>query len=262
MKQPLTIELLREEAAKFAEVETSHDEPALYGVTDGKAVGTYLEHKFMDYLTNQYAYAAGNSASGIDFPDLGVDLKVTSIRQPQSSCPYKAARQKIYGLGYNLLVFVYERTWNYLQKHKVFLDKRGSTIYRNRPPFSIFGTGSYAFAPWKVAISGFYKKLDFKVVGPVRNRPAMLDDTIYFLPCESRGEASFLSEILNSEPAREFLRSMVFWAEKRPITVELLRKLDIKAFLILVTAGAPSRRLLEGIGLTLAALFGLRRVPS
>ena len=30
--------------------------------------------------------------------------------QPQSSCPFKDARQKIFGLGYNILVFVYEKT--------------------------------------------------------------------------------------------------------------------------------------------------------
>ena len=38
-----------------------------------------------------------------------MDIKVTSIRQPQSSCPFKSASQKIYGLGYSLLVFVYEK---------------------------------------------------------------------------------------------------------------------------------------------------------
>ncbi len=54
----------------------------------------------------------GNAASGIDFPNLLVDMKVTSIHQPQSSCPFKSARQKIYGLGYSLLVFVYEKTDN------------------------------------------------------------------------------------------------------------------------------------------------------
>ena len=37
-------------------------------------------------------------------------MQVTSFRQPQSSCPYRSARQKIYGLGYSLLVFVYEKT--------------------------------------------------------------------------------------------------------------------------------------------------------
>jgi hypothetical protein len=39
-----------------------------------------------------------------------VDIKVTSIRQPQSSCPFRSARQKVYGLGYHLLIFVYEKT--------------------------------------------------------------------------------------------------------------------------------------------------------
>jgi hypothetical protein len=36
-------------------------------------------------------------------------MKVTSVRQPQSSCPFQSARQKIYGLGYGLIVFVYDK---------------------------------------------------------------------------------------------------------------------------------------------------------
>ncbi len=100
MPKPLTIELLRKEAIAFAKAESKHPEPSLFGVTDGKAVGTYLEHKFQSSLQNRYTYGRGNSARGIDFPELGVDIKVTSIRQPQSSCPFKSARQKIYGLGY------------------------------------------------------------------------------------------------------------------------------------------------------------------
>lgn len=107
---PLTIETLLAEAATFAEVESKYDEPALFGVTDGKAVGTCLEHKFTSYRLSRYAFGAGNSASGIDIPSLNVDIKVTSIRQPQSSCPFKSARQKIYGLGYHLIVFVHEKT--------------------------------------------------------------------------------------------------------------------------------------------------------
>jgi len=120
-------------------------------------------------------------------------------------------------------------TWKYLQENKALLDKRASIIYKNKPPFSIFGVGEYTFAPWKVAISGFYKKLDFKVIGPVEGRTAMLDDTIYFLPCDSREEAQFLADMLNSVLAREFLSSMIFWADKRPITVELLKRLNMKA---------------------------------
>ena len=68
MKPTLTIKALQEEASKFAEIETSYEEPSLYGVTDGKAVGTYLEHKFTAYLAGIYEYEQGNSASGIDLP--------------------------------------------------------------------------------------------------------------------------------------------------------------------------------------------------
>lgn len=107
--EKLTLALLQQEAATFANRESTHAEPRLFGVADGKAVGTYLEHKFQTHLTEQYDYRPGSSARGIDFPELSVDMKVTSIRQPQSSCPFESARQKIYGLGYALLVFVYDK---------------------------------------------------------------------------------------------------------------------------------------------------------
>lgn len=109
-KPALTVAALQREATAFAAAESKHAESALFGVTDGKAVGTYLEHKFQAALLERYEYPRGNSAKGIDFPGIDVDIKVTSLRQPQSSCPFKWARQKLCGLGYSLLVFVYEKT--------------------------------------------------------------------------------------------------------------------------------------------------------
>jgi hypothetical protein len=108
-KAPLTITTLAREARSFAAAVSARAEPKLFGVTDGKAVGTYVETRFREHLARRYAFEQGNSAKGIDFPILGVDMKVTSIKQPQSSCPYQSARQKIFGLGYSLLVFVYEK---------------------------------------------------------------------------------------------------------------------------------------------------------
>ena len=107
----LTIEQLIKEAKIFCETESIFENPALFGITDGKAVGTFIEHKFQNYLLSRYSFTKGSSANSIDFPenDLNTDMKVTSIRQPQSSCPFKSARQKIYGLGYNLLLFVYDK---------------------------------------------------------------------------------------------------------------------------------------------------------
>jgi len=125
----LTVHLLKIEAKAFADKESGHKEKSLYGVTDGKAVGTYLEHKFQEALQTKYEYVRGSSAKGIDFPKLDIDIKVTSIRQPQSSCPFKSARQKIYGLGYSLLVFVYDkkderksRTATLDIKHVIFIE--------------------------------------------------------------------------------------------------------------------------------------------
>jgi len=135
-RPPLTISVLYAEATAFAALESSHAEPSLFGVTDGKAVGTYLEQKFRSYVERQYQILAGNSAKGIDFPDINVDIKVTSERQPQSSCPFKSARQKIFGLGYSLLVFVYDkkddpeiRAARLKILHTVFLDASATADY-------------------------------------------------------------------------------------------------------------------------------------
>jgi hypothetical protein len=133
----LTVKRLQEEAAAFARAESKHAEPSLFGVTDGKAVGTYLEHKFQTVLQSRYRYARGSSAKGIDLPELEVDIKVTSIRQPQSSCPFKSARQKIYGLGYSLLIFVYDKhddaktqTGRLDIQHVLFVEKERTADYQ------------------------------------------------------------------------------------------------------------------------------------
>lgn len=111
MKQALTIDILKKEAKAFCEAASLENHVTLIGVTDGKAIGTYVEHKFQNYLKRCYIFDVGNSAKGIDLPgsDIRTDIKVTSITQPQSSCPFRNARQKIFGLGYNLLIFVYDK---------------------------------------------------------------------------------------------------------------------------------------------------------
>jgi len=114
MKEKLTIDKLKEEAKAFCIAESKIKNESLFGVTDGKAVGTHIEHKFQEHLNSKYITTIGSSANGIDLPsdDILTDIKVTSIKQPQSSCPFKDAKQKIFGLGYNLLVFVYEKIDN------------------------------------------------------------------------------------------------------------------------------------------------------
>ena len=69
-----------------------------------------MEHSFQEYLAQRYELHLGSSANGLDLPSVNTDIKVTSIKQPQSSCPFRESKQKIYGLGYNLIVFVYQKS--------------------------------------------------------------------------------------------------------------------------------------------------------
>ncbi|MCE9634702.1 MAG: SAM-dependent DNA methyltransferase [Planctomycetes bacterium] len=121
------------------------------------------------------------------------------------------------------------RTWEYLQRHAGLLNARGSSIYKDKPPFSVFGVGDYTFAPWKVAISGFYKRLAFARFGPVAGKPMVFDDTSYFLPCATEPAADYLMGLLNSRPAQSILGAFVFWDAKRPITAELLRRISLRS---------------------------------
>lgn len=137
MEKPvLIIDDLIKEANTFCETMSKENHSELLGVDNGKAIGTYVEHKFQNYLAERYTVTVGSSAKGIDLPgdNIQTDIKVTSIAQPQSSCPYGDARQKIYGLGYNLLVFVYDKqdigkTCTLHFKHCVFIDKTRTADY-------------------------------------------------------------------------------------------------------------------------------------
>jgi hypothetical protein len=110
-KEILTHIKLFETAKKFCLSESASNFPELKGITDGKNIGSFVEKRLKDFLSERFNVEIGNSASGLDFPslDINTDLKVTSCQQPQSSCPYKSSRQKIFGLGYNLLVIIYDK---------------------------------------------------------------------------------------------------------------------------------------------------------
>lgn len=136
MKAILTIDELIVTARLFCTMESRENHVELIGVTDGKKVGTYVEHKFQRFLQSRYSVDIGSSAKGIDLPgaEIQTDIKVTSITQPQSSCPFKNARQKIFGLGYNLLVFVYDKrdtknTCTLQFTHCTFIDKEKTADY-------------------------------------------------------------------------------------------------------------------------------------
>lgn len=120
------------------------------------------------------------------------------------------------------------KTWRYLLDQGKLLDKRGSSIYAKRARFAVFGVGDYSFSPAKVAISGLYKNLRFQAVGSAGGKPIMVDDTCYFFPCNTKSEAQFFEELLNSETAQRFISALVFTDAKRPVTIDVLKRIDLK----------------------------------
>lgn len=148
----------------------------------------------------------------------------TPLSKPQR---WMLVTQKTVGESTELIQRQAAKTWRYLHHYSRMFESRRSSIYRNRPPFSIFGVGDYSFSDWKVAISGMYKQLQFVVVGPYQEKPVVFDDTCYFISCHAEEEARFVASLLNSEPAQQFYRSFLFWDDKRPITARLLRTLDL-----------------------------------
>lgn len=120
----------------------------------------------------------------------------------------------------------YPLTWKYLNDNIESFNKRKSVIYKKSAPFSMFGIGDYSFAPYKVGLSGFYKKPLFCLLSS--SKPVMTDDTAYFLAFYNYDFAYSMMLLLNSKTVQEFLLSIAFLDNKRPYTVKLLSRLDIQ----------------------------------
>ncbi|WP_164735496.1 hypothetical protein [Pseudoflavitalea rhizosphaerae] len=123
----------------------------------------------------------------------------------------------------------YPATWDYLQQHRQLFLNRRSSIYKNKPAFSIFGIGDYSFKPYKVAISGLYKSFRFALVLPQNGKPLMLDDTCYMLGFDEQDYAVYTLILLNSAAAKGFLESITFCDAKRTFTKEALMRIDLQA---------------------------------
>ncbi len=122
-------------------------------------------------------------------------------------------------------------TYEYLNSHKDFFEKRKSSIYRDKPNFSIFGIGDYSFAKYKVGISGLYKSTHFSLVLPNESKPIMLDDTCYFIGFDKLKLAEIAHYLLNSDLVQRFLKSIIFSDSKRSINKDTLMRIDFeKAF--------------------------------
>ena len=121
----------------------------------------------------------------------------------------------------------YPKTYQYLLSHAQYLDKRSSRIYKGRARFCMFCIGKYSFKPYKIAVSGLYKKPNFSIVPPIAGKSVMLDDTCYMLGLDTLDEAVMTQEILNSCPVQSFIKSLVFIDAKRVVNKELLMRIDL-----------------------------------
>jgi hypothetical protein len=158
-------------------------------------------------------------------------LKGTDLSRDEPVPPRRAVivTQSRIGEDTRPLEHTAPRLWAYLSRNAGSFAKRKSSIYRDQPPFALFGIGPYSFAPYKVAVSGLHKHVRFHAIGPAEERPVMLDDTSYFVACSSPEHAALLTAILQEEAVRAFLGCLSFSGAKRPVTKALLQRLDLGA---------------------------------
>jgi hypothetical protein len=152
------------------------------------------------------------------------DLKNTVISQTRK---FTIVTQKKVGQETNYIKDQYPRTYQYLTQHQANFDSRKSSIYNNKPLFSIFGIGDYSFRPFKVAISGLYKTFHFTLILPQDNKPVMLDDTCYLIGFDKIEFAVYALLLLNSNTAMQFLQSVTFADAKRTFTKDVLMRIDL-----------------------------------
>ncbi|WP_339894121.1 hypothetical protein [uncultured Algibacter sp.] len=119
-------------------------------------------------------------------------------------------------------------TYQYLSSQKAFFDKRKSSIYNDKPDFSIFGIGDYSFAKYKIAISGLYKSTHFTFVSPKDSKTIMLDDTCYFIGFDNIKIAQIAHLLVNSDLVQKFLKSIIFSDSKRSINKDTLMRIDFE----------------------------------
>ena len=149
-------------------------------------------------------------------------LKTNSFRKQTIITQKKIGQQTSY------ISEKYPETYQYLNNNKSFFDKRKSSIYKDKPSFSIFGVGDYSFAKYKVAISGLYKSTHFTLVYPNEEKPVMLDDTCYFIGFDNAINAEIAHYLLNTGLVQSFLKSIIFSDSKRSINKDTLMRIDIE----------------------------------
>ncbi|MCI0512013.1 hypothetical protein L0128_02210 [candidate division KSB1 bacterium] len=152
------------------------------------------------------------------------DLKSDMINHPRK---YVIITQNFIGENTLYIKAKYPKLFAYLTKYQNLLNSRKSSMYKNKPHFSIFGIGDYSFKPYKIAISGLYKIPRFSLILPENGKCLMLDDTCYFLSYDKLEIALYTWCILTSKYVYNLLKTISFLDAKRPYTKEILMRISI-----------------------------------
>jgi len=144
---------------------------------------------------------------------------------------YTLITQRRVGAPTDSIALEQPKTWAYLERYTSLFSGRKSSIYNGKPPFSIFGIGPYSFAPYKIAISGRYKRLQFTLLEPINGKCVMLDDTCYFLGFEDVLTARVYLAALERPEAHRYFEARIEWSDKRPIKKDILDSFDLTAFI-------------------------------
>lgn len=123
------------------------------------------------------------------------------------------------------------KTWKYLMDHINVFKNRKSSVYKHADQFAMFGIGKYSFLPYKVAVASMYKQPFFSILVPKNHKPAMTDDTVYFIGFKRYIDAVIFASVMNSDLVKYLLRTLTFNDAKRPYTKSILERVDVLAIL-------------------------------
>jgi hypothetical protein len=106
----------------------------------------------------------------------------------------------------------YPHTWKYLKRFEDFLRStsgfrrfyskkaKDGTLVDKAPFYSLFGTGTYTLAPWKVVWPNMGDRLDAAVVGPIDGKCVIPQHTLTMVGTQTASEAHYLAALMNSVP--------------------------------------------------------------
>lgn len=131
------------------------------------------------------------------------------------------------GMDEQVLADKYPLTLAWLERNRELLAERPAYKRYFRPdrdPFySMFNTGDYTKAAWKVVWGEQSAELEAAVVGKIGSKLGLVDHKVMAVACESEAEAHYLAGVLNSTLFRYAVSSYAIEVQMGPHLLENIR---------------------------------------